>query len=163
MELWGSVWVPEHQGPGVFNGASETSACGWWMWPKTPAPWRGSQVFSGLHKWDWTLQQASPCLSHRQCWRLQRKAQSLLGNCFNLPPLPCWTGEGNLSLNPLSNQFNTLKYNVLWPIEFPPWSSNCWPCFYSHVECLIFHWSFLRYSSQFHLPGSSILRIVLKT
>lgn len=85
------------------------------------------------------------------------------GNCFNLPPLPCWMGEGNLSLNLLSNQFNTLKYNVLWPIEFPPWSSNCWPCFYSHVECLIFHWSFLRYLSQFHLPGSSILRLVLKT
>lgn len=163
MELWVSAWVPEHRGLGAFDGPSETSGWGWWMWPKPCTLWRGRRVFSGLLKWHWTPQRISPCLSHRQCWRLHRKAQSLLGSCFNLPPLPCWMGEGNFSLNLLSDQFNTLKYNVLWPIEFSPWSCNCWPCFYSQVECLIFHWSFLRCLLQFHLPGSSTVSLVLKT
>lgn len=146
-----------------IRDGSEISAWSWWMWPKPCTSWKGNCISSELGaRWHWTLQQAhTPAFLMGSAESFWGK-QSLVGSCFILPPWLCWMGEGSFSLNPLSNQFNTVSYDALWPTECPPPSCSCWPCFYSHLQCLILQWSFLHYLSQFHLPGSSTVSLVLK-
>lgn len=121
-----------HQGAGALWGT--------WMWlvDMTPNMHTAEAAGFSLSLWRSTRPHMCPTVNlptFLQVWRLQRKVPSLSGSCFGLPPLQCWM--------PLNTQLNTLKYNVLWPTEFSPWSCNCWPCFYSRVERLIFHWNFL--------------------